>query len=83
LVPTFCVVQHIPQSALFRLLGWREIMDITEGRPYESVSSQLASRWHRFAQAWPLFVVILGVLLSFGWTAILVWVVLGLIGLIT
>ena len=54
-------------------------MDITEG----GFSSRLASRWHRFAQAWPLFVVILGVLLSFGWTVILVWVVLGLIGLST
>ena len=58
-------------------------MDITEGRPYQGLSSQLASRWRRFAQAWRLFVVILGVLLSFGWTAILVWVVLGLIGLST
>jgi hypothetical protein len=58
-------------------------MDITEGRPYQGLSSQLASRWHRFAQAWPLLVVILGVLLSFGWTVILVWVVLGLIGLTT
>jgi hypothetical protein len=58
-------------------------MDITEGRPYQGLSSQLASCWRRFAQAWPLFVVILGVLLSFGWTAILVWVVLGLIGLST
>ena len=50
-------------------------MDITEGRPYQGLSSQLACRWRRFAQAWPLFVVILGVALSFGWTAILVWVV--------
>jgi hypothetical protein len=58
-------------------------MDITEGRPYQGLSSQLASRWHRFAQTWPLLVVILGVLLSFGWTVILVWVVLGLIGLTT
>jgi hypothetical protein len=67
----------------FHLPGRRENMDITEGRPYQGLSSQLASRWRRFAQAWPLFVVILGVLLSFGWTAILVWVVLGLIGLST
>jgi hypothetical protein len=58
-------------------------MDITEGRAYQGVSSQFASRWRRFARIWPLFVVILGVLLSFGWTAILVWVVLGLIGLTT
>ena len=50
-------------------------MEITEGRPYQGLSSQLAFRWRRFAQAWPLFVVILGVVLSFGWTAILVWVV--------
>jgi hypothetical protein len=58
-------------------------MDITEGHAYQGLSSQLASRWHRFAQAWPLLVVILGVVLLFGWTAILVWVVFGLIGLTT
>jgi hypothetical protein len=57
--------------------------DITEGRPYQGLSSQLASRWRRFAQAWPLFAVILGVVLSFGWTAMLIWVVWGLIDLTT
>jgi hypothetical protein len=62
----------------FCLPGRRENMDITEGRPYQGLSSQLASRWRRFAQAWPLFVV-----LSFGWTAMLIWVVWGLIDLTT
>jgi hypothetical protein len=56
-------------------------MNITDA--YQSLSSQFASRWRRFAQAWPLFVVVLGVLLSFGWTAVLVWVVWGLIDLTT
>jgi hypothetical protein len=56
-------------------------MNITDA--YQSLSSQFASRWRRFAQVWPLFVVILGVVLSFGWTAILVWVVWGLIDLTT
>jgi hypothetical protein len=67
----------------FCLPGRRENMDITEGRPYQGLSSQLASRWRRFVQAWPLFVVILGVVLSFGWTAMLIWVVWGLIDLTT
>jgi hypothetical protein len=58
-------------------------MEITEGSPAQGLSLQFASRWRRFAQAWPLFVVILGVVLSFGWTAILVWVVWGLIDLTT
>ena len=44
-------------------------------------SQQFASGWRRFAEAWPLFVVILGVVLSFARTAILVWVVWGLIDL--
>jgi len=65
------------------LPGWREGMEITEGSPYQGLSSQFASRWRRFAQAWPLFVVILGVVLSFSWTAILVWIVWGLIDLTT
>jgi hypothetical protein len=56
-------------------------MNTTEA--YPSLSSQFASRWRRFAQAWLLFVVILGVLLSFGWTAILVWVLWDLIDLTT
>ena len=56
-------------------------MNITDA--YQSLSSQFASRWRRFAQVWPLFVVILGVVLSFGWTAILVWAVWGLIDLTT
>jgi hypothetical protein len=45
--------------------------------------SQPISRWRRFAGAWPLFVVILGTVLSFGWTVMLFWLVLGLIGLTT
>jgi hypothetical protein len=63
--------------------AWRESMEITEGSPYQGLSSQFASRWRRFAQAWPLFVVVLGVVLSVGWIAILVWVVWGLIDLAT
>jgi hypothetical protein len=63
--------------------GLRESMEITEVSPHKGLSSQFASRWRRFAQARPLFVVILGVVLSFGWTAILVWVVWGLIDLTT
>ena len=47
----------------------------------QGLSSQFVSRWRRFAGAWPLFVVILGTVLSFGWTVMLVWVVLDLIGL--
>ena len=47
----------------------------------------LTGQWRRGRRSSPstrrLFVVILGVLLSFGWTVILVWVVLGLIGLTT
>jgi hypothetical protein len=58
-------------------------MEITEGSPYQGLSSQFTSRWRRFTQAWPFFVVILGVVLSFGWTTILVWVVWGLIDLTT
>ena len=29
-------------------------MDITEGRAYQGLSSQFASRWRRFARTWPL-----------------------------
>jgi hypothetical protein len=58
-------------------------MGTAEAQRSQDLSSQAISRWRRFAQAWPLFVVILGVVLSFGWTAILVWVVLGLIALTT
>ena len=58
-------------------------MGTAEAQRSQDLSSQFASRWRRFAQAWPLFVVILGVVLSFGWTAILVWVVWGLIDLTT
>jgi hypothetical protein len=58
-------------------------VDTTEGHPKQGLSLQFASRWRRFAGAWPLFVVILGTVLSFGWTVMLVWIVLGLIGLTT
>jgi hypothetical protein len=56
-------------------------MGTIEGHSYQHLSSQFVSRWRRFAGAWPLFVVILGTVLSFGWTVMLVWVVLDLIGL--
>jgi len=59
------------------------IMGTAEAQRSQDFSSQAISHWRRFAQAWPLFVVILGVVLSFGWAAILVWVVLALIGLTT
>jgi hypothetical protein len=58
-------------------------MGTAEAQRSLAFSSQAISRWRRFTQTWPLFVVILGVVLSFGWAAILVWVVLGLIGLTT
>jgi hypothetical protein len=61
----------------------RESVEITEGSPYQGLSSQFTFRWRRFAQAWPLFVVILGVVRSFGWTGILIWLVWGLIDLTT
>jgi hypothetical protein len=61
--------------------AWRESMEITEGSPYQGLSSQFASRWRRFAsmatfRGHPL-------VLSVGWIAILVWVVWGLIDLTT
>jgi hypothetical protein len=58
-------------------------MGTAEVQRSQDLSSSFASRWRRFAQAWPIFVVILGVVLSFGWMAILVWVVWGLIDLTT
>jgi hypothetical protein len=36
---------------------------------------------HCNAEAWPLYIVILGSVLSLGWTVMLVWVVLDLVGL--
>jgi len=56
-------------------------VDTTEGHPKQGLSWQFASRWRRIAGTWPLFVVILGTVLSFGWTVMLVWTVLSLIGL--
>jgi hypothetical protein len=70
------------QDVLKVLPGWSS-MEITERSPYQGLSSQFASRWRRLTQTWPLLMVILGVVLSFGWTAILVWVVWGLIDLTT
>jgi hypothetical protein len=54
-------------------------MSTTEIHPYQGSISRL----RRFAGAWPLYVVILGTVLSFGWTVMLLWLVLGLIGLTT
>jgi len=56
-------------------------MGTTDGHLYQDLSSQFVSRWRRFARAWPLLIVILGTVLSFGWTVMLVWVVLDLVGL--
>ena len=35
-------------------------MDSTKGHPSQTISPLFASRWRRFAGAWPLYVVILG-----------------------
>ena len=43
-------------------------MDFTKGHLSQTISPLFASRWRRFAGAWPLYVVILGTVLSFGWT---------------
>jgi hypothetical protein len=53
----------------------------SEGWPHQDLSSRFASRCRRSAGAWPLYIVIFGAVLSFGWTAILVWVVWVLIEL--
>jgi hypothetical protein len=72
-------MQHTPSE----LKNGGVIMGTAEAQRSQDFSSQAISRWRRFTQAWPLFVVILGVVLSFGWTALLVWVVWGLIDLTT
>ena len=56
-------------------------MGTAEAQRSQDPSSQGVSRWRRFAGAWPLYIVILGTVLSLGWTVMLVWVVLDLVGL--
>ena len=56
-------------------------MGTTAAQRSQDPSLQAVSRWRRFAGAWPLYIVILGTVLSLGWTAMLVWVVLDLVGL--
>jgi hypothetical protein len=51
------------------------------GTPERSLSDGISSHWRRGAEAWPLFIIILGTMLSFGWTVMLLWIALGLIGL--
>jgi hypothetical protein len=53
----------------------------SERCPNGGPSSQFTSRWRRFAGAWPFYIVIFGTVLSLGWAAMLVWVVLDLVGL--
>lgn len=52
-----------------------------EGRPNQGPASQFTSDWRRFAGALPLYIIIFGTVLSLGWTVMLVWVVLDLVGL--
>jgi hypothetical protein len=56
-------------------------MGTAEAQRSQDLSSQTVSRWRRLAGAWPLYIVILGTVLSLGWTVMLVWVVLDLVGL--
>jgi hypothetical protein len=56
-------------------------MGTAEAQLSQDLSSQTVSRWRRLAGAWPLYIVILGTVLSLGWTVMLVWVVLDLVGL--
>ena len=75
----FCVAGHIHPyeiDAGYPPSEWRGIMSTAEEHPYQDLSS----RWRRFAGAWPLYIVILGTVLSLGWTVMLVWVVLDLVG---
>ena len=56
-------------------------MGKAEAQRSQDLSSQAVSRWRRLSGAWPLYIVILGTVLSLGWTVMLVWVVLDLVGL--
>ena len=52
-----------------------------EGCRNQGPASQFTSDWRRFAGPWPLYIIIFGTVLSLGWTVMLVWVVLDLVGL--
>jgi hypothetical protein len=47
---------------------------------YWASGKGLLDPWRRLGQHWPLAAISIGIIASFFWTAVLVWLLLGLIG---
>jgi len=44
-------------------------------RPYANTG------WHQLAKAWPIALIAVGAVISFGWAVVLLWLMLGLLNL--
>jgi hypothetical protein len=46
-----------------------------------TLRAYLTAEWHQLATSWPIVVISLGAIISFGWAVLLLWLMWGLLNL--
>jgi hypothetical protein len=46
-----------------------------------TLRAYLSAEWHQLANLWPIAVISLGAIISFGWAVLLLWLMWGLLNL--
>lgn len=49
----------------------------------KALRTYFSTEWRQLANSWPITVIALGVIMSFGWAVLMVWLVLDLLDLAT
>lgn len=49
----------------------------------KALRTYFSAEWRQLANGWPITVIALGVIMSFAWAILVVWIVLGLVDLAT
>jgi hypothetical protein len=49
----------------------------------KALRTYFSTEWRHFANSWPIAIIALGVIISFTWAVLVIWLVLGLLDLAT